>query len=443
MTVIPKTAAELEDALSDRSKVEAAIADGSFFDTVKAYAASVVEKDANLAVQVREQATATVTAYFKDHADELLAHRPTLTPADRARNHGPRYNPKALGAQLDGQFSSLGDVVAMIAGERRGEKNAMALANKIRNDFSSTIPSEGGFLIPEEWRSQMLETAQVQAIVRPRATVIPVSSPHVKMPMIEDTDHTAGIAGGILTFWEAEGATLQASAPKWGEVAMDANNLTAYAEIPNTLLSDSAISLEGFVNTTFPKALVKGEDRGFLFGPGAGMPLGVFNAQNTAKVEQAKETSQVAATIVWENLIKMFARLLPESHSNAVWLASPDTFPELATMALSIGTAGSAVWLGNGVGSPPVSILGRPVIFSERMPKLGQAGDIALCDLSYYLIADLEQALAMWSPHFRFSTNTTAYRIIQRLDGRPWLKNPITPENSGPTLSPFVTLAAR
>jgi HK97 family phage major capsid protein len=83
------------------------------------------------------------------------------------------------------------------------------------------------------------------------------------------------------------------------------------------------------------------------------------------------------------------------------------------------------------------------VIFTEKMETLGDAGDIAFVDLSYYLIGDRQQMSAMTSEHFKFSTDTTAYRIIQRVDGRPWLKSAITPHKGSNTLSPFVKLAAR
>ena len=46
---------------------------------------------------------------------------------------------------------------------------------------------------------------------------------------------------------------------------------------------------------------------------------------------------------MWENIVKAYARMLPPSHGRAVWVASIDTFPELATMALSVGTGGSAM----------------------------------------------------------------------------------------------------
>jgi HK97 family phage major capsid protein len=146
---------------------------------------------------------------------------------------------------------------------------------------------------------------------------------------------------------------------------------------------------------------------------------------------------------VWENVVKMFARMLPSSLGRAVWVASIDTFPELATMAQSVGTGGSLVWMNNGVQGPPMTILGRPIIFTEKSPSLGNAGDLSFVDFGFYLIGDRQVMSAMSSPHYRFQNDETAFRIIERVDGQPWLPSAITPKNGGSTLSPFVNIAAR
>jgi HK97 family phage major capsid protein len=70
-------------------------------------------------------------------------------------------------------------------------------------------------------------------------------------------------------------------------------------------------------------------------------------------------------------------------------------------------------------------------------------GDIAFVDLTYYLVGDRQQMTAASSTDWKFGNDQTAYRIIQRVDGQPWIKNPITPKNGGNALSPFVELAAR
>jgi hypothetical protein len=63
--------------------------------------------------------------------------------------------------------------------------------------------------------------------------------------------------------------------------------------------------------------------------------LGVLDANNNAAVEVAKESGQNADPIVWENIVKLYARMLPVSLGRAVWVCSIDISPELATMALT------------------------------------------------------------------------------------------------------------
>ncbi len=145
-----------------------------------------------------------------------------------------------------------------------------------------------------------------------------------------------------------------------------------------------------------------------------------------------------------DNLAAMYARMLPSSLMNAIWIADIGTFPQLALMSVT-GTLGNTtpVWMNNGViGAPPVTIYGRPVFFTEKVPALGTTGDISFVDPSFYLVGDRQAITASASPHFAFSTDKIAYKIIERVDGRPWLNSALTPKNSGNTLSAFVQLSS-
>ena len=227
-------------------------------------------------------------------------------------------------------------------------------------------------------------------------------------------------------------------------MTLKANKLASYCEVPNELLTDSIVSFAALIDDLLPQAIAWFEDTGFMTGNGTGQPLGVLNA--AALVSVTKETGQVADTIVWENLVKMYSRMLPASLGRAVWVANNDCFPELATMALSVGTGGGAIWLNNGVAGPPATILGRPLILTEKVPTVGGAGsgkDISFIDFGYYLLGDRQEMRAESSPHFKFQNDMTVYRVIERVDGRPWLQSAITPQNSTSTLSPYVTLGER
>jgi len=450
---IPTKPAELEEMLGDSAQMQRVFASSKFGEFIQNYAKTVMDKDVSIAQQVREEAQIQVAEWLKTQKAEGFApldlNVNDLTPrggGGQARNRNKIYNKKAPGATLDADFPDSSSFFQAIWHHSNTLQNASELAvqidklRKVQNSFGSTVPADGGFLIPETLRSELLSVSLETAIVRPRATVIPMESLRVPIPSIDSTSNVSSVFGGIVCYWTEEGASLAESQASFGRVVLDAKKLTGYAEVPNELIADAS-AFGGFFDAKFPQAIAFYEDVAWMSGSGVGEPLGFLNAGS--QVQVTKETGQGAATILWENIVKMYARMLPSSLGTAVWIASIDTFPELATMALSVGTGGSAIWLNSGSEGPPMTILGRPVIFTEKTPVLGTAGDINFVDLSYYLIGDRQVMQAMSSPHYKFANDKTAFRIIERVDGRPWLNSAITPKNNGPTLSPFVQIQTR
>ena len=224
-------------------------------------------------------------------------------------------------------------------------------------------------------------------------------------------------------------------------MTLTAKKLTAYTSAANELLADAAISLEALLMRLFPQALAYFEDDSFINGVGGGQPVGIITAD--ALITVAKETGQAATTIVSENIDKMYSRMLPSSRSRAVWVAHPDTLPQIVSMSRSVGTGGRSVMMNNLSGAAPATIYGRPPIMTEKCQSLGTAGDIFFVDFGYYVIGDRQTLSMTASPHVRFQNDETVWRFTSRLDGRPWLESALTPRNGSNTLSPFVNLATR
>ncbi len=419
-------------------------------DFFTAYNAIVNQGD-NISSQVTEQVSAVMMEWLKENgvtdrpdmselADEITARFSPQAPPPPAN---PKiYNPRALGASLDDMNLTGGEFFSMIweqGGYQIDDKEAKL--TRLRNAFSEKVPKEGGFLVPETLRANLLKISLETSVVRSRARVVPMESLRVPFPMIDSTSNVSSVYGGIVAYWTEESGTLTESAPSWGRLVLEAKKLTLYAQVPSELASDSISSFAVFFDELFPEAIAFEEDDKFINGTGAGEPLGFLNGD--AVISQTKESGQSADTIVWENLVKMYSRMLPSSVGRAVWVVSHDTFAELATMALSVGTGGSAIWINDGTATPRLSILGRPVIQTEKVPKLGDAGDVNFVDFGFYLIGDRQVMSARQSEHYAFKTDEIAYRIIQRLDGTPWVQSAMTPKNGGATVSPFVSLAAR
>jgi HK97 family phage major capsid protein len=448
---VPKNSAELEEMINDPGRLRSVISNRDAFKTfVEQYAKAQQGPDTDLARNVANETQKAMLSWLRDNQlDEVkrLNLSPYSGPPRGGNKYAAHYNTKAPGAEIEGDFEDAADYFRSVAEVRGMSKPPTAATSekmtRIRNAYSSVVPDAGGFLIPESLRAELLRVSLESAVVRPRARVIPMETLRVPFPMIDSTTNVGSVYGGMVAYWTEEGAALTATQARFGRVMLEAKKLTAYAELPNELTQDSILSLTAFIDQAFPEVLAFFEDLAFMRGTGAGEPLGFVGANNPAAVAQAAQAGQAAATIVWENLVGMFARMLPASLNRAVWIASPDTFPELATMALSVGTGGAPVWLANGESGPPMTILGRPVIISEKMSVLGTRGDIDFVDLGYYLIGDRQTMATAMSTEYKFGNDVTALRVIERVDGRPWLNSAITPNNAGNTLSPFVELATR
>jgi HK97 family phage major capsid protein len=444
---IPTTQAELEELLSDKAQVQNLVTEGQLGEVTKAYARHIAEADTELSIQVKEETQRVLAEYLRENENtkglEALKRGGVSAVTTTANKH---YQPKALGAKYSPEEygGTLAQFLIDVSPKAYVTPELAARREQLRNAAASSgEPASGGFLIPEAFRAELLSLSLEASVVRPRARIVPMETARVIYPFIDDTSHASNVFGGVQGYWTPESGTMTDVAATFGRLALDAWKLTAFANVPNELIADSAISFEAFVRSTFPQALAYFADVAFLSGNGAGQPLGILTDGNAARVTVSKESGQAADTIVWENIVKMYARMLPQSLSSAVWVTSPDTFSELATMALSVGTGGGPIWLNNGVAGPPMTILGRPVIVSEKVENLGDKGDINFIDFSYYLVGDRQAMTVSSSEHFRFQNGETSFKFVERLDGRPWLRSALTPRNGGPTLSPFVTLEAR
>ncbi|WP_084965264.1 phage major capsid protein [Thermoactinospora rubra] len=451
---IPKNAEELAEFMADPGRYKPVLASTETLQAfIRAYGEKVQGEGTVLQRQVAAEVQRGLAAFLKDSSvDGDGVKRLDMSPkaADpyasvpKGVQAKGLYNPKAIGASVDGLFASSGEYFHAIW-RSNPDKNSPEVAQKLEKlrNFGSTVPSDGGFLIPETLRSELLRVALESAVVRPRARVIPMESLRVPFPAIDSTSNANSVHGGIVGYWTEEGAALTESQARFSRVVLDAKKLTAFTKVPSELLADSLISLTALIDQLFPEALAWFEDIAFLNGTGVGEPLGVLRGQ--AAIEVARTGGGNA--VDFDDVVNMYARMLPQSLSRAVWLASIDTFPSLAKMALTRGTDGiasPALWLNNGqaIGSPPMTLFGRPVVFTEKVPASGSAGDLSFVDFGFYLIGDRQAMQARQSEERYFETDEVAFRIIERVDGRPWLQSAITPQNGGSTLSPIVKLAA-
>jgi HK97 family phage major capsid protein len=359
-----------------------------------------------------------------------------------------KYEPHAPGAVLDGQPWAKNWTTFLRAVNDPQDSSARTF---IANAYSERVGSEGGFLVPEKLRAEVLSYMAI-AVVRPQARILPMSSLRLPIPILDNPSQvsSAGVLGGLTFSFTEEGSAIANSTPGFGRVVLEARKLAALMTVPNELADDAAGAWGDFLAKTIAAGLAWTEDDYFIGtnGTGVGCPQSLINAPCAVGVDRA-----TSSKVQQQDLATMFKGLHPAAKmsgftpglTNVRWLVSASAMDQILELYLAIGTpANTAVatseWFqaGDGDGVGP-SLLGLPVTVTDHQPAAGSTGDVILADLSQYLIGDRQVMTVERAPESLFANDQSYFRVRSLVDGRYWVQSSTTTEASQ-SVSPVVVL---
>lgn len=311
-------------------------------------------------------------------------------------------------------------------------KKLMATAGS--DEHQTKSDGYGGFLVPEEFRPDLLKIDPEGDPVAGRTTNIPMNSTSVKIPYRVDKNHSTSVSGGLTVARRMETVAATSSRMTLGQVKLETNSLFGVSFASEELLVDSAISFAAVISAGFSDEFNKAIMQERLNGTGAGEYLGIYNSD--ALLAIAKESGQAADTINYTNVLKMKSRCY--GYDKAIWLANHDTQPQLGL--LNDGYNG--VYWNSAEDDKPDRLLGRPIFYTEHVPTLGDQGDLTLANWGEYLEGTYQPLQRAESMHVRFLEHERTFKFWLRNAGSPWWDSVLTPIN-GATRSPFVVLAER
>lgn len=303
--------------------------------------------------------------------------------------------------------------------------------------LSENTGADGGFLVPDYWSNEILKISIEDSIIRnigPKTIDMP--GPKFDIPAIKSTSQSGSVYGGIITYWGKESTNLSSNdtKPAFGKISLDANKLYGYTESYEDLNMDAMTAIGPLLQEMFGDAIAFEEDYQFINGDGVGKPLGVAQAACRATVSRG-----TASQIHTDDVVGMLARFSGKL-DKAVWIANQSTLTYLLTLQ---DAAGNYILFpgmsGNIAGISPGSLYGIPIILSEKAQALGTEGDLILGDWSNYIVGDLHGLRVEESKDYKFGEDIRCWKVVKRVDGKPWLDSTITPKH-GSTLSPFVLL---
>lgn len=254
---------------------------------------------------------------------------------------------------------------------RASNEYKKAMLNALRSNFRNVsnvlqegVDADGGYLVPDEYDSRLIQKLEENNVVRMLSTTIKTSGEH-KINIASTTPAAAWIEeGGTLTFGDAA----------FEQKILDAHKLHVAVKVTEELLYDNAFGLENFLIDSFGKAIGNAEENAFLNGTGNGQPTGIFATNGGGTYITAKGTGADA-------IIELVYSLKRAYRKNAAFIMNDKM---IATIRTYKDSNGAYMWQPALTQGEPDRLLGYPVYTSQYAPE----DSIAFGDFSYYNIGD-------------------------------------------------------
>lgn len=393
------------------------------------------EHDADQATLNRQTALIQQVEALNAQASSIGADPIALAPSDAAL--AVPAQPRNPAPSNDG-FANLGEfALAVKAG------NPMAGASFKMDDRLSApanVHTEqgdaaGSYLVPAEYREEIVDLVFGEQSDTIMNLIAPEPTSKNRVQGLGDETTPWGTSG-VQAYWRSEGDAMTATKLELNPRETPVDELYAFVNATEELLED-APRLTAYLQRKAPAAIRWKAVDAFMWGDGVGKPKGWMTS--SALVSVAKETGQVADTIVKQNIAKAWTRMIDPT--SAVWLINSDTLPQLMDLE---SANGQPLWQPNFTVAPGGTLLGRPIYWTDHADTVGDLGDVQFVNPNgYEAFRKVNGVSFAESIHLFFDYNVRAFRWIFRIGGQPVLSAPVTPPRSSATKSHFVAIAAR
>jgi HK97 family phage major capsid protein len=272
--------------------------------------------------------------------------------------------------------------------------------------LSKGTATAGGNTVPTTFIDKLYEhLIETATLLRGGATVFNTTSgENIEMPIT--TSH--GTAALV-----AEAGTIPQADPAFGKRTLGAYKYGDLILVPNELLTDTAVDLEGYLARQAGRAVGNALGAHLVTGTGTAQPAGIMNSTTLG----VTTGTGVAGVPTFDNMIDLLYSVIgPYRNSpNAAWLIKDTTAGALRKLK---DTSGRYLWEPSVVPGTPDTILGHAVLTDPFMAATGVNNkSVAFGDLSTYYVRLVNNVRFERSDDFRFDTDQVAFRCLIRGDG--------------------------
>lgn len=272
----------------------------------------------------------------------------------------------------------------------------------VNNVLQEGVAASGGYLVPAEWDSRLIDKLSEDNIVRSLATVITTSGQH-------DINIAASKPAAT---WVAEGGSLTFGDATFAQKTLNAHKLHVAIKVTNELLTDNAFNLENYIIDHFSKALGNAEEDAFLTGNGSGKPTGIFT---TAALEANSPLETAGASVAGNDIIDLAYALKRPYRRNAAFIMNDSS---LALIRKLKDQNQAYLWQPSYQAGEPDRLFGYPVYTSAYAPvATSGTAFIVFGDFSYYNIGDRGVRAVQELKELFAGNDQTGFVMKERVDG--------------------------
>ena len=260
-----------------------------------------------------------------------------------------------------------------------------------RKTLTEGTDSAGGFLVPEDYQTEIIKKMATMATIRARARVATTGRDLAKWPKVHYTTDDKYSSAVRLT-WTGEAPSTstahRVTDPVFGLYSIPVHTAMASMPVSNDLLEDAAFDILGISSDLLAEAFTLDENNAFINGSGVGRPMGILTQVDGDG--PASVASGSAATLTADGLVDLAYSQPSQYEPGSVWVMGKSTEKVVRKLKDSNNNYLWPIWpqAGN-FGPAPRELLGFPVLRDEFMPAVAaNAYPIIFGDLRGYLILD-------------------------------------------------------
>jgi HK97 family phage major capsid protein len=274
----------------------------------------------------------------------------------------------------------------------------------------------GGYVVPEDYRAQIIERMMGLVAVRARATVVTTSRDAVEFPVT--TGGTSQYTGAVRVTWVDETPTAGTAATNltFGLKRLPVHTVMAETFLSRNLIEDAAFNLADYLARKFAEAAAIDEDNRFLTGDGNGKPQGIL-PDSANGLSLTEVITGDADELTYDGIISLTYGI------DTQYLTMPSCafIGEKATVkAIALLKDNEDRYLWDRVERQAGKLEGYPVLQQEAMPTIAaNAYPLIFGDLSGYWIVDrVGMSVERYLDSSTARINQVCYVMRRRLGGQ-------------------------